>query len=404
MGADSLERRYFRPRLRFDFPVSFGQFYLASDYYHRINGQLQGEIDFWINLGFIKPLSQDWQMTIALNHFCRHTTSFEYPDVLDANELLAEFWFDLSLFRLGLGGGTYVGGNAGYNSLMILNVDWPRILDSQFSFSGEAKLADFKEAFYELELSIALDPSIDILARYTKHYYYQKATYIGLRFNSQGRTGEHIDKVQFRGDIFPGDENQKVSAENEFKMGFFRDPEKQVLLTLSANIPIKRKDTFWGTFHPEEMKYSANLEYEKKMGSEIYGVVYGRYAADLPADVDQPFVSSLGIGLGIRNQSHFKKLEKSIRYALYAGHNFSHTYDTGIWLGMNTTDKTLNLGADIQLEFNPDRFSNLGEVFVEFGKEVKFRPFLAFEWIEFRETDLNLTRFLFGITLTSWRK
>ncbi len=403
IGADSLERRYIRPRLRFDFPLSFGLFYLDSDYYQRMNGQLQGEIDFWIDLGFSKALSRQWQFTLDLNHFCRHTTSFDYPHVLDANELCAEFWVDLSLFRLGLGGGTFLGGNAGYQSLVILNMDWRRILDSEFSFTAETKWVDFKEAFYEFELSIALDPSVDILVRYTKHYFYPKATYLGLRFNSGGKAGEFIDKVLFRGGVFPGDETQKVFAENEFKLSFFQSSDKQVLLTLNGNIPIKRKDTFFGTFHPEEIKYLAALEYEKKIGSELLGVVYGRYSVHMPVDVDLQFDSRLGVGIGLKNQSHFEKLEKPVRFSVYAGHNFSHKYNTALRLGVNTVAQSTNFGLDIQSELNPTWFTNLAEAFIEFGKEVKFRPYIAFEWTEFLDSDQTRTRFLFGIDLISWK-
>jgi len=402
MGADSLERRYIRPRLRFEFPVSFGSIYLDSDYYQRMNGQLQGEVDFWINLGINTPLSKQWQVAIDLNHFCRHTTSFDNPHVLDANELLAEFWFDLSLFRLGMGGGTFLGGNAGYKSLVILNVDWTEILDSEFSFAAEIKLVDFKEAFYEFELSIALDPSLDILARYTKHYFYPKTTYLGLRFNSRGKAGEFIDKAMFSGGIFPDDATQKVFAVNEFKLSFFRRQQTQVLLTLNGNIPIQRKDTFLGTFHPEEMRYLAALEYEKKLSSDVYGVVYGRYDIRMPVDVDQHFTSSLGVGAGLKNQSHFKKLDKSVRFSVYAGHNFSHTYDAGLLFGVNTIEKTVNLGVDIQAELNPGRFTNLTEAFIEFGRDIKFRPYVAFEWTEFLDSNRIRTRLLFGIHLTSW--
>jgi hypothetical protein len=368
-----------------------------------MNGQLQGEVDFWINLGYKRQLAPDWQLTLGLNHFCRHTTSFYLPHVLDANELLAEFWFDLSLFKLGMGGGTFLGGNAGYSSLVILDVDWPHILDSEFSFAAEIKLTDFEEAFYEFELSIALDPSIDILARYTKHYFYQKATYLGLRFNSQGKAQDHTEKITFRGGIFPGDETQKVFAENEFKLGFFHSPEKHVLLTLNGNIPIKRKDTFLGTFHPDEIKYQALLEYVRKLGSELYGIVSGRYLVHMPADVALPFDSSLGVGLGLRNQPHFQKLDKPVRFAVYAGHNFSHKYDTLIRFGVNTLSRPIDFGVDLQAEFNPERFTSLSEVFCEFGKDVSFRPYIAFEWTELFDTRYIRTRILFGINLTSWK-
>jgi hypothetical protein len=88
-GVESAQRRYIRPQLRFEFPLRFGRVFTDLDYYHRTNGNLKGEIDFWLDLGLNSPLSPSSEMEVVLRHFCRHKTSRDYPEVLDINEVLA---------------------------------------------------------------------------------------------------------------------------------------------------------------------------------------------------------------------------------------------------------------------------------------------------------------------------
>ncbi len=57
-GLDSLERRYYRPIFRFDFPVRAGNLFAEVQYHSRMNGRLQGAIDYWVNAGVQKALSE----------------------------------------------------------------------------------------------------------------------------------------------------------------------------------------------------------------------------------------------------------------------------------------------------------------------------------------------------------
>ena len=71
-------------------------------------------------------------------------------------------------------------------------------------------------------------------------------------------------------------------------------------------------------------------------------------------------------------------------------------------LGLNTTGKTVNLGGDLQLDFRPGEFHALYELFAEFGKMPKVRPFLAFEQIVGGAEEESFNRFLFGLELHAW--
>ena len=403
IGVESAERRFVRPRLRFDFPLKSGLLFTSIDYYHRTNGDLEGEVDFWLTLGYNNRVSDDLELEFVLNHFCRHKTLRDYPDILDINELFARFWLSQEAIRLGFGGGTYLGQSNNYESLLLFNFVWPRIFDSEFSASVDIKLVDFQEIFYELELAIALDPSADLFARYTKQYEYPKTAYLGIRFNSRGGAGEHVDELRFRGGLFPDDDDHKVFSETEFKLAFFRKPRSRLLLSLSGYIPVERGKKFLGAFYPEKIRYLAALDYEKKITTGLFAFGYFQYNLHLPVDVDQSFTSSLGLGLGLKNQSYFKKLEKNFRFVVFGGQNFSRRYDFGLRVGLNTTGKSVNFGGDVRIDLNGNEFYRLYEFFAEFGSEVKVRPFLAFEQTTFRKDDTSRNRLLLGLELYAWR-
>jgi hypothetical protein len=372
------------------------------DYYHRTNGDLEGEIDFWMGLGLISPLSSHSEMEVVLRHFCRHKTSRDYPEVLDINELMARVWYVSGGPRLGFGGGTYLGTSHHYDGLLVLNFTWPRILRSEFSAAAEVKWIDFKEFLYEFELAAAVDPSVDLVARFTRHYVYPPTTYFGLRFHSRNAEEKHINQFRFRAGVIPDDETRKVSAAIEFNLHFFETPRTQLLLTLDGDVPIERGRAFLGSFRPEEIKYRADLAYERQIGPGFYAFAYGRYDLHMPVDVAQRFDSSLGLGLGLKNQTYFKKLDRNFRYIIFAGRNYSHSYDLGGSVGLNTTGTPLNIGADLQMDFRSGQFHALCEVFAEAGSLPKIRPFLAVERETAQTEDKSFTRFLFGVDLFAW--
>jgi len=401
-GVESAQRRYIRPQLRFEFPLRFGRAFADLDYYHCTNGDLEGEIDFWMGLGLLSPLSSNTDMEVVLRHFCRHKTSRDYPEVLDINELMARVWYASGGPRLGLGGGTYLGTSNHYDGLLVLNLTWPRILRSEFSAAAEVKWVDFREIYYDFELAAAVDSSVDLVARLTRHYAYPQTTYLGLRFHSRNASEKNIDQYRFRAGIIPDDDSRKVSAAVEFNLHFFKTARTQLLLALDGDIPVERGKAFLGSFRPEEIEYQADLAYEKQISSGFYAFVYGRYDLEMPVDTAQRFDSSLGLGLGLKNQTYFKKLDREFRYVVFAGRNYSHSYDLGISVGLNTVGKSLNIGAELQTDFRSGQSQALFEVFAEAGSIPKIRPFLSLERESAPSEGPSFTQFLFGIELFTW--
>lgn len=401
-GVESAQRRYIRPQLRFEFPLRTGRVFADLDYYHRTNGDLEGEIDFWMGLGLISRLSSNIEFEAVLRHFCRHKTSRDYPDVLDINELMARIWYASSGPKLGFGGGTYLGTSNHYDSLLVLNLIWPRILRSEFSAAAEVKWVDFGEIYYEFELAAALDSSADLVARLTRHYAYPQTTYFGLRFHSRDASEKNIDQFRFRAGILPDDETRKVSAAVEFNLHFFKTARTQLLLTLDGDIPVERGKAFLGSFRPEEIKYRADLAYERQISPGFYAFAYGRYDLHMPVDTAQRFDSSLGLGVGLKNQTYFKKLDRKFRYVLFADRNYSHSFDLGVSLGVNTIGKSFNIGADLEIDFRPGQSHALFEAFAEAGSIPRIRPFLSLERESAQPEGQSFTRFMFGVELVTW--
>ena len=58
-GLDSLERRYYHPVFHFDFPVRRGNLFAEVQYHSRMNGRLQGAIDYWVMAGAQKVLNEN---------------------------------------------------------------------------------------------------------------------------------------------------------------------------------------------------------------------------------------------------------------------------------------------------------------------------------------------------------
>jgi len=401
-GIESAQRRYVRPRLSFNIPWRYGRVFTDLDFYHRTNGDLEGEVDFWLDLGAATPLSSSSEAEVVLRHFCRHETSRDYPEVLDINELLARVRYAAGGVRLGFGAGTYVGTSNNYSGLVVLSFAWPRILRSELSASAEVKWVDFAELLYDFELAIALDPSVDLVARFTRHYVYPVTTYFGLRFKFRSAAEEQLDQFRFRVGFLPEDESRKVSAAVELNLHFFRTPVSQLLLTLNGDIPIERGKAFLGSFRPEEIRYQTDIAYERRAGLGLYAFAYGRYDVLMPVDVAQRFESSFGLGIGLKNQTYFKKLEKNFRFVVSAGPNYGHGHDVGLAVGLNTAGKPVDIGGDLQLDFASGESRMVADLFVEFGSTPKIRPFLSLERLTESNEAKPFTRYLIGLELLAW--
>lgn len=403
IGIDSLERAFIRPRFRYDFPLSFTNLYLDVDYTQRLNSRLQGEIDFWVRVGSLTKVSEFLALEFSLNHFCRHKTSIDYPRVLDINELLGRIWLRLPVMDLGIGGGTYLGGSDSHTALMTADLDWPSIFATEFFGRAQVKWVDLEQLLYEFELGFALDPSLDFFVRYTRHYDYPETAYLGLRLNSRGKWGEHVDNYHLQGSVVTDDDAHKVLGQYGFKLDLYTTEKRRLLLNLDGRLPIKRGKTFFGTFHPDDVGYRVGLDYEIRLRKDLHAYVYGLYNVRMPVDRAEGFSSSLGLGAGLRNQSYFHKLDRAFRYDVFVGQNFSRSFDMGVRLGLNSLARAVKWGGNARLEFDPDTTYGRLELFMETGQEVRFRPFAAFEYHDFPHVkDTTSTRFLIGIDLFTW--
>jgi hypothetical protein len=77
-GLDSLERRYYHPHFRFDFPFQWGNVFSEVEYHSRMNGLLQGAIDYWLSVGVQKIVREKLQFELRLNHFFKNVRDYEF--------------------------------------------------------------------------------------------------------------------------------------------------------------------------------------------------------------------------------------------------------------------------------------------------------------------------------------
>jgi len=404
LGVDSFERRFYRPKLQFHFPLKSNLLFFKIMYYQRINSRLQGEVDFWLKMGLKRALTDNLILEASLNHMCRHISSEVYSNVLDVNELVGRLWLCKKNYRLGFGLGTYIGGSDSYKNLGLLNFDFPRILKSEFSLTGEVKLVDFDEILHEIELSSALNESVDLFIRNTKHYEYKNTTYLGIRLKSDGKAENYVEHLRFKWGYYPFDDSYKAFAAKEIKLEFFKTSQRRVLFSFQGMIPIlESKGLFIGMFEPERLRYPLSLEYEKKTGDKLFVFGYWRYDIVMPIDVAKEFRSNLGVGIGLRNQPNFNMISKKLRFEFLGGFNFTHKYDAEGAVGLNTLNKSFNIGAELHFRINSDESEGEFELFIEVGRGVKIRPFVKLERRNyFNSDDHSNNDILFGIQFIKW--
>jgi hypothetical protein len=402
-GVDSNQRRFFRPSVRFEFPINKSTLFTEVNYYQRINSQLKGEVDYWIKAGMIYDFSDLLSLEGSLNHFCRHITSRSYRTIFDANEVLGRLWYRTNTMKLGFGGGFYTGGYEWYDSLLVFNYKYPNILNTEFGIEVEFKLINFTKVLHDLEFFISLNENMDLFARNTRHYEYNNTTYLGLRLKSGGQVDNIIRKLELLTGVFPSYDRHKMESILAIDLEFFKRQDRRLQISLISRTPILRDDTFFHVFRPDTIEYPLSLQYERKINTNLLAVGYCLYDVTMPVDIDQPFSSSLGVGIGVRNQPFFEKLDRTIRYEVFGGPNFTHAYDVKASIGFNTIRRSLNFGADAKTGANADAIEGSLTVFGEFGSEVKIRIFVRGESIKyFNEDNPTVNKWEFGFSLFSW--
>ena len=403
IGADSYERRFFRPSLRFEFPVQRNTLFAEVNYYQRLNSQVEGEMDFWIKAGWIYSFKNSLYIEASLNHFCRHITSRSYRTIFDANEVLARIWYGTDVMRLGLGGGFYIGGYEWYDNLLVFNCRYPHILQTEFGIDAAFKLINFTKVLHDLEFFISLNENLELFLRNTKHYEYKNTTYLGVRFIY----GEHptgiIRKLKLLTGYYPSYDRHKMESRLAVDLELFKGQDRRLQLSLNSHIPILNDDIFFNVFRPETIEYPLSLQYEKKIGDSILAMGYCLYEVILPVDIDQAFTSHLGVGFGLKNQPFFEKLEKRFRFSVFGGPNFSRSYDVIANFGFNTVGRPWNFGINAKSILNANIFDGSLILFGELGREIKVRIFVGGETTTyFAEDSPAENRWQFGVSLFSW--
>jgi hypothetical protein len=404
IGADSNQRRFFRPFVRFEFPIEESTIFTEVNYYQRINSHLEGEVDFWIKAGLIYDFGNGLSLEGSLNHFCRHMTSRSYRTIFDANEVLGRVWYRSNTMKMGFGGGFYIGGWEWYENLLVFNYKYPNILETEFGIEAEFKLVNFSKVLHDLEFSISLNENLDLFVRNTRHYEYDNTTYLGMRLNSGGETNHIIRKLEFQNAFLPSYDRHKMESRVAIDLEFFKTQHRRLQVSLISRIPVLRGDAFFHTFRPDTVDYPLSVQYERKINADLFAVGYCLYDVTMPVDVDKTFDSNLGLGIGLRNQPFFEKLDKKkIRFNVFGGPNFTHTYDIGANFGLNTVERSLNIGADAKSRINAESFKGSLTFFGEFGSEPKVRIFMIGETTKyFGEENTAVNKWQIGFTLFSW--
>jgi len=410
LGVDSLARRYFRPLLKLEFPlVEKTTLFFSFSHYQSTNKKLEGLVDFWIRGGLSTNISDTFDVEVSINHMSRHITSQNQPKIFDVNDLISRLWLKKENFALGLGGGLYLGTRwrdyGSDNMLLVANLNYLHILNSEFSFESEVKLINFNELLWEFELSADLGRGLSIFIKDIKHFLYDNPTvYTGFKFESSTReTGKlaenYITKIKMKPRFYLNSEEYKGILEQEVYFDFFRKEKSRFLLGFNINVPVFRGQKFFGTFRPENISYPITFEYERRLKENLFLGLYCTNRIEMPFDVDKEAKTSVSLGVLLKNQPYFEKIEKQFfRYELFAGRHFTHGHEAGINLGLNTIQRKINLGAEARIWTNSDYSQESVELFISFGKEINLRPFVGWQRRHILTDGKKEGCFFFGIT------
>ncbi len=379
-GLDSLERRCYRPTFRFDFPFRGGGWFAEVEYLSRMNGDLEGAIDYWVEAGAQKILRNGFKLELRLNHFCRHETLRDTVYVWNLNEVLARALVDDERFSLALGGGIFIGGSEGYRRLMTAGGEWRGILFPELSLFAELKLVNFARLYYEGGFSLALNRSVDIFFKNTRHYQFPNTSYIGLRYRTGDGDGALLDAMKVRIGVSPFDDRFKLEVEGEFKLDFFRSESRRVALGVGFETPILNGDGFFSQFWPARMSYIIGLDYERKIAPRLFAAWVNRYRLALPVDEDRPFTASLFTALALRNQPDFDQLGQALRYEIAAGYNFKRGLEVDGKFGLEIwSRRSFSVFTEMKSQVDGRRISLDFRLLASRGGRVEFRPYVGWK-------------------------
>lgn len=412
LGIDSLDRRFYHPAFSFAWPFSLageGRFKLDVSFLQRMNGDLEGVIDYWVRAGIEQRVSRAVSFEAVLNHFCRHLSSIANPYVLNLNELMARVVVRTEGLTLGAGYGPYIGGSRGYDRLASFSLEAKPFLLEEASLAGEVKWVDFERFYYEGTLAVDLGGGLEIFARAAKHYDYPAAAYLGLRLRSDGPLGRYVGDFNATAGIYPYYGDHKLLALGTYRLGLVRDERRRFLATIDFQTPLLSGDGFFAQFWPDRMLHTAQAEYERVLPGGLRVAGYARYAVDMPVDKAMRFRSHTAVGLLVRNQPEFERLDKTLRFEAALGYDFAFKYDARLKLGANTRigRGAVKAGGEFALEACSALQTGRAKAFLSFGKSIETRPFIGIQKVTILAgppaADAPFRNSLiFGITFLKW--
>ena len=379
-GLDSLERRYYHPVFRFDFPGKWGDLFTEVQYHSRLNGRLQGAIDFWVDVGVQKTIREKLKLELRLNHFCRHETLRDTPYVWSLNEVLARVEVGDEKVSLALGLGGFIGSSKGYDGLATLSGAWRGFIIPELSLSAEMKVVNFARIYHEGAIFLALNKNIDLFIKNVRHYEFPTMSYIGLRYRSAAEPDAIIDSLNVQVGASPFDDVFKLEVTGGCTFQFFADPTRRVVAGIVFESPILNGDGFFAQFWPGKMIYDIALDYEKKIGAGLFAVWTNHYRLDMPVDDELPFAASLFTGLALRNQANFDELEQEVRYEVAAGYDFKRGLEFNGKMGLEFwKNNSLKIFTEMRTRVDAKRIRLDFRLLGSFGRTVEIRPYLGWK-------------------------
>jgi hypothetical protein len=391
LGLDQQARHYVRPDIRFLFSLPSSRLFLETTYEQHLNDKWRGSADFWVEAGLSVPFGADWEVEAGLNHLCRHSLSLPGSYVLSVNEALVRVRHRQGGLKLGLGLGTYLHSSAGIfpdrrplHSLAAADAALEAVGGSFLSLKLGLKLVDFSRLLHDLELRARLGRGVYLFLRNVTAYDFPNTTNLGLGYEAdpaeQGDEGA-ISFVSSLVEILPWDESHKLLIGQAVTYDLVRSPRQWIALQLGVDVPVFRGEKTLGLFRPEKLKYPLGLEYERQLAPDAFLFGYGAYEVTMPVDTVQRLTSSLGLGLGLRNQRFFQVLSKPLRYELSLGLNSLHDYDALASVGLNTVETKPDFGLEAVTRLNSRAQQAHLAGFVEFGRKMKYRFLLGGDWL-----------------------
>jgi hypothetical protein len=398
-GLDSLERRYYHPTFHFDFPIRGGNVFSEVQYLSRMNGRLQGAIDYWVNVGVQKTIREKLKLELRLNHFCRHTKLRSTPYIWNLNEVLGGVGLSTAKLDLSLAFGGYTGGSEGYRELAVVNGEWRGFLIPEMALSAEVKWVNFSRLYHEFGFALALNRHVELFFKNSRQYEFPTMSYLGLRYKSTGKDETALASMKMMVGASPFDDVFKLEVAGGFKFEFFADLSRRVILGVDFESPILNGDGFFAQFWPAKMIYDIGLDYEKKVGPNLFAVWANRYRADMPVDVRMPFTASLFTGVALRNQADFDEFERAIRFEVAAGYNFKRGLEFSGKLGaLLCRNNVMKLAGELTNQVDGKRVRADFRLLADFSLPVQLRPYVGWK----KDFYLDATppvagRILFGL-------